>query len=71
MGDAFLGIGADQCIIQQLAFFMVHVGNEQAEENMKPLDLCGQQRSLYSRAIQQLVNGFVHLSDLEDIDAVF
>ena len=71
MGDAQLGIGADQGVVQKLPLLMGHIGDQQGEKDMEPLYLRRQQGLLHARAVQQLVYRLVHLADLHDIDAVF
>lgn len=70
MGDALLVVGVDQGLVQKLALLMVHVRDQQAEKDMEPLDLLRQFRELDAGAIQQLVDGAVHLPDLHHVDTV-
>ena len=70
MGNAFGVVGADQRLIQKLPLLMAHIGNEQAEENVKLLDLRRQFRELDTGAIQHFVDRPIHLADFHDIDAV-
>ena len=39
MGDALFVVGVDQGLVQKLAFFMVHIRDQQAEKDMEPLNL--------------------------------
>ena len=56
MGDAFEGVGADHSIIQKLPLLMGHVGNQQGEKDVEPLDFCRQQRLLHAWAVQQFIH---------------
>ena len=72
MGDAELGIGADQRFIEHLLLFIVHVRDQQGEEDHQLLDLAGQHR--VQLTVIQLVDE-LHLRgdglpDLHDVDAV-
>ena len=42
MGDAFLCIGPDQRFVKSCFFLVVHVRDQQAEEDGELLDLSGQ-----------------------------
>ena len=72
VGDAELGIGADQRFIEHLLLFIVHVRDQQGEEDHQLLDLAGQHR--VQLTVIQLVDE-LHLRgdglpDLHDVDAV-
>ena len=70
MRNALLGIGADHGFIEKLPFLMVHVGDQQAEKNMKPLNFGGQHGMFDRTAVKLLVDRAVCLSDLHDVNAV-
>ena len=70
MGDTQLGIGANQSVVQKLTLLVVHVGDQQREKDVEPLDFCRQQRLLHAWAIQHFIHRAVHLSDRHDIDAI-
>ena len=70
VGDAFPGICADQGLIKQLLFLMTHIRNQQAEKDMKLLDLPGEDGVLIDNAVNDRVRCLVHAPDRHDIDAL-
>ena len=49
---------------------MIHVGDQQAEKDVQPLDLGGQHGVLHGAAVELLIDRAVCLPDLHDVDAV-
>ena len=68
--NAFFGIGTDHGFIEKLPFLMVHVGDQQAEKDVQPLDLGGQHGVFDRAAVELLIDRAVCLPDLHDVDAV-
>ena len=68
--NALFGIGADHGFIEKLPLLMVHVGDQQAEKDVQPLDLGGQHGVLHGAAVKLFIDRTVCLSDLHDVDAV-
>ena len=70
VGDPQPCVGADQGVVQKLPLLMVHVGDQQGEKDVEPLDLRSQQRFLHTGAVQHFIHGAVHLADGHNIDTV-
>ena len=70
VGDALIAVGGNDSFIQELAFLVAQIGNQQREENVQLLDFGGQFRLLRHRAIQQFAAGVVDFANLHDVDAV-
>ena len=70
MRNALLGVGADHGFIEKLPFLMVHVGDQQAEKNMKPLNFGGQHGVLHRAAVELFIDRAIRLPDFHDVDAV-
>ena len=72
MGDAKLGIGADQSLVQHLFLLVAHVRDQQREEGHELLDLSRQHGVHFT--VVQLVDEFHFrrngVADLHDVDAV-
>ena len=49
---------------------MIHVGDQQAEKDVQPLDLGGQHGVLHGAAVKLFIDRAVCLPDLHDVDAV-
>ena len=70
VGDTQLCVGTDQGIVQKLPLLMVHVGDQQGEENMKSLNFRSQQGLLHTGSVQHFIHGTVYLADRHDIDTI-
>ena len=68
--NTLLGVGADHGFIEKLPLLVIHVGDQQAEKDVQPLDLGGQHGMLHSSAVELFIDRAVCLSDLHDVDAV-
>ena len=68
--NALFGVGADHGFVEKLPFLVVHVGDQQAEKDVQPLDLGGQHGVLHGAAVELFIDRAVCLSDLHDVDAV-
>ena len=71
MGDTFPCVGTNQGIVQKLFFLIGHIGDQQGEEDMKPLNFCCQLRAFDTGAIQRFLHGLVYLAYLQHVDAAF
>ena len=70
MGDPFCVVGSDHGIIQELPFLVVHIRDQQAEKDMKLLDLLSQFGKLDTSTVQKLIDRLIYLPNLHDIDAM-
>ena len=70
VGDAFITVGCNDSLVQELAFLVAQIGNQQREENVQLLDFGSQFRLLRHRTVQQFAAGVVDFANLHDIDAV-
>ena len=68
--NALLGIGADHGFIEKLPLLMVHIGNQQAEKDVEPLNFGGKHGVLDCAAVELFIDRAVCLPDLHDVDAV-
>ena len=70
MGDSFCVVGSDHGIIKKLPFLVVHIRDQQAEKDMKLLDLLSQFGKLDTSTVQKLIDRLIYLPNLHDIDAM-
>ena len=70
MGDSLLRVGADKRLIEQLPLLMGNIGDQKGEENVKLLDLLGQNGILVYDTVDQFIDALILLTDLADIDAL-
>ena len=49
--NPFLGISFNQCLIQKLFLLMGHIRDQQAEKDMKPLNLASQCGGIEGRSV--------------------
>ncbi len=68
--NTLLGVGTDHSFVEKLPLLMVHIGNQQAEKDVQPLDLGGQHGMLHSTAVELLIDRAIRLPDLHDVNAV-
>ena len=68
--NPLFGIGADHGFIEKLPLLMVHVGDQQAEKDVQPLDLGGQHGVLHGAAVELFIDRAACLPDFHDVDAV-
>ena len=70
MRNPFSGIGFNKCLIQKLFLLMIHVRNQEREEDMEPLDFGSQSGSIQCRSIQQFIDRIINFSDFHDVNAI-
>ena len=70
MGDSLFRIGADQSLIQELLLFMVHIRNQQTEENVELLNLSCQDGVFIDHTIYDGVGCLIHPAYGHDVDAL-
>ena len=70
MGDTQLCVGTDQGIVQKLPLLMIHVGDQQGEEDVKPLNFRSQQGFLHTRSVQHFIHRAVYLPNRHDVDTI-
>ena len=68
--NTLLGVGADHGFIEKLPLLVIHVGDQQAEKDVQPLDLGGQHGVLHGAAVELLIDRAIRLPDLHDVNAV-
>ena len=70
MGNSLLLVSADKRLIEQLPLLMGNIGDQKGEENVKLLDLLGQNGILVYDTVDQFIDALILLTDLADIDAL-
>ena len=70
MGNSLLRVSADKRLIEQLPLLMGNIGDQKGEENVKLLDLLGQNGILVYDTVDQFIDALILLTDLADIDAL-